>query len=191
MIIVVINVVTSVTIMIVVTACTSNLAGKGHAPSSIGSTNSQSTFAFSACMRSHGIHNFPDPDPAGRPFNVDPQQLGVSTSIYQSAEQACDHLLPTGGSLQQQTQQCLVLGDCPGSLVQRLLIIERRYARCMRTHGVPDFPDPSISAKGGRPVFDLSDAGMDPWSTDAPQFRTQDRQCRDAVGGPVPRLPFS
>jgi hypothetical protein len=155
------------------------------------SSNSVWTAAFSSCMRDHGIHGFPDPAPGGRPFSVDPQQLGVSSSRYLAAEQSCNHLLPAGGTLQQQTQQCLLFGDCPQSLVQRLLTIGRTYARCMRSHGVPDFPDPSISAKGGRPVFDLTVAGVDVQSTDSQQFRAKDQTCRRLIKVPMPNLPYT
>jgi hypothetical protein len=154
-----------------------------------GSSRSPSAAAFSACMRSHDVPNFPDPDPNGRPLQVDAQQLGVSDSLYQVAEHACSHLLPTGGSLEQQTHQCLLYGDCPPALVQQLLTIGRRYAQCMRAHGVPSWPDPTISAKGGRPVFDLTAAGIDPQSTDSPQLSSVDRECRQLIGGSIPRLP--
>ncbi len=115
----------------------------------------------------------------------------ASDSRYMTAEQDCQHLLPTGGSLQQQTHQCLLFGDCPQALVQQLLTVERQYAQCIRSQGVPNWPDPTISAKGGRPVFDLSDAGIDPRTADTSQFRAKDDECRHQAGGTVPVLPFS
>jgi hypothetical protein len=138
-------------------------------------------------MRSHGLPNFPDPDGRGN-FSVDAQQLGVSDSQYQAAETACQPLLPTGGSLQQQTNRCLSFGDCPPALVQQLLNDGQTYARCLRSHGVPNWPDPTIGAKG-RPVFDISSAGIDPQSTGSSQFRSEDRECRSLIGGSVPNLP--
>jgi hypothetical protein len=152
-----------------------------------GSTSSPSTVAYSRCMRSHGLPNFPDPDIKGNYPAVDPHHLGVSSTQYQAAEQACQHLLPTGGSLQQQTNQCLWFGNCPPALLQQLLDIEREYARCMRSHGVPKWPDPTINK--GRPAFDLSSAGIDPQSTSTSQFEAKDRECRRQIGGSVPTLP--
>ena len=166
-------------------------SGSGGSPSAGGSSSSPSADAFSACMRSHGVSNFPDPNAGGRPLEVDAQQLGVSDGLYQAVEQACQHLLPTGGSLQRRLHQCLLYGDCPETLVQPLMILERKYAECMRSHGVPNWPDPSISAKGGRPVFDLGTAGIDTQFTDSPQFRSKDRECRRLTGGSVPSLPFT
>jgi hypothetical protein len=166
-------------------------AGSGGSPSAGGSSGSASGVAFSACMRAHGVPDFPDPNADERPLEVDAQQLGVSDSLYQAAEQACLHLLPTGGSLQQLTHQCLLYGDCPQTLVQPLMTLERKYAECMRSHGVPNWPDPSISPKEGRPVFDLSGSGIDTQFTDSPQFRSTDLECRHLTGGSVPSLPYT
>jgi hypothetical protein len=175
------------------TACSRSPAStaSGGSSNAEGSTNSPSALAFSACMRAHGIPNFPDPTAGGRPLQVDAEQLGVSDSLYQAAEQACRHLLPTGGSLAQLTHQCLLYGDCPPTLMQPLMTLQRKYAQCMRSHGVPNWPDPSISAKGGRPVFDLGGTGIDVRFTDSPQFRSTDRACRSLPGGPVPSLPYT
>jgi hypothetical protein len=178
-------------LVLVAAACSgspSSTAGSSHTE---GSLRSPSAVAFSACMRSHGITNFPDPNPGGRPLEVDAQQLGVSDGLYQAAEQGCQDLLPTGGSLQQRLHQCLLYGDCPQTLMQPLMTIERNYAECMRSHGVPNWPDPSISAKGGRPVFDLTGTGIDTQFTDSPQFRSNDRECRLQTDGSVPSLPYT
>jgi hypothetical protein len=176
------------TTVLVLAGCGGNPSSAGSSPAG-GSTGSPSAVAYSACMRSHGVPNFPDPDSKGMPRQADPQQLGVSSSHYAAAEQACQHLLPTGGSLRQQTQQCLLFGDCAPALVQQLLTVGRQFAECLRAHGVPNWPDPSVSAKGGRPVFDLSDAGIDPRSAETPQFRAKEDDCRRQVGVTVPALP--
>ena len=61
------------------------------------SASTPSAIAYSGCMRAHGVPNFPDPDNSGNLRAVGPQQLGVSTSLYQAAEQTCRRALPTGG----------------------------------------------------------------------------------------------
>jgi hypothetical protein len=53
---------------------------------------------------------------------------------------------------------------------------------------MPNWPDPTVGAKG-RPVFDLTNAGIDPQATDSSQFRSKDLQCRRVVGSVVPTLP--
>ena len=179
------------TAVLAMVACSSggNPSSTGSSPPAGVATNSPSAVAYSACMRSHSVPNFPDPDSKGMPAPADPQQLGVSSSQLQTAEQACQPLLPTGGSLHQQTQQCLLYGDCPQALVQQIMTVERQYAQCLRSHGIPNWPDPIISAKGGRPVFDLSGAGIDPQSANSSQFRNTEYECQRLAGGPVPNLP--
>jgi hypothetical protein len=140
-------------------------------------------------MRSHGVPTFPDPDSKGNPPQADPQHLGVGSSRLQAAQTACQPLYPNNGSLQQQTQQCVSTGNCPQTLLQQLMTVERSYARCMRSHGVPTWPDPTVGAKG-RPVFDLSGAGIDPQSTDSSQFQSKEAACRSLVGS-VPNLPVT
>jgi hypothetical protein len=174
---------------LLVAACGGSPSSSGGSPQAGGSSSSPSAVAYSTCMRSHGVPNFPDPDSKGMPAQADPEQLGVSSSQYQAAEQVCQPLLPTGGSLQQRTQQCLLFGDCPPALVQQILNVERPFARCLRSHGAPNWPDPTISGKGGRPVFDLSDAGIDPRSAATPQFRATEEQCQRQAGVTVPALP--
>jgi hypothetical protein len=180
------------TAVLALAACSSggSPSSTGGSPQAGAATNFPSAVAYSACMRSNGVPNFPDPDSKGNPPQADPQHLGVSSSALQAAEQACQHLLPTSGSLQQQTQQCLLFGACPPTLLQQLLTVERSYAQCIRSHGLPNWPDPTVGAKG-RPVFDLSSAGIAPQSTDSSQFRATEGECRSLVGGSVPILPFT
>jgi hypothetical protein len=166
-----------------------SLGSSAAGSSSPSGSAAASGLGFPQCMRSHGVPNFPDPNANGKPLAVDAQQLGVSDSLYLAAERACQHLLPTTGSLQQLTHQCLLFGDCPQTLVRQLLTVERTYAQCLRSHGLPNWPDPTISPKGGRPVFDLTAAGIDTHVTDSSQFRSKDLECRRLIGGSVPSLP--
>jgi hypothetical protein len=103
------------------------------------------------------------------------------------AENACRYLLPnTSGSLLQQDQQCVSAGDCPPALVQRMLASGRTFAGCMRSHGVPNWPDPSIDtgAHQGVPFFDLSKEGIDDHLL---QIHAKMVQCVRLTGGlPVP-----
>ena len=71
--------------------------GSGGSSNTAGSTNSHQV-AFSRCMRSNGVSNYPDPDSSGVIPKESSQQLGVTTSKFQSAENACQHLLPNGGT---------------------------------------------------------------------------------------------
>jgi hypothetical protein len=142
--------------------------------------------AFSGCMRSHGVSNFPDPTSGGGLPKVSPRQLGVSSTQLQAAQTACQDLRPTGASLQQQAD-CLMAGDCPPAEVQQMLSAERKYARCMRSHRVANWPDPTINSQG-MPVFDVTKAGIDTHFVHSSRFNSPNRECQRLTGGaPVPR----
>jgi hypothetical protein len=69
----------------------------GGSASARGSANSQ-LLAFSRCMRSNGLSNFPDPQPGQTNAKYpNAQQLDVSSSQYDVAKGSCAHLLPNGG----------------------------------------------------------------------------------------------
>jgi hypothetical protein len=116
-------------------------------------TNSQplanQPLAFSHCMRSHGVSNFPDPSTSG----VWPKTqvyLAAGNPRFQGAIQACGQLLPDGGP-----------GVPPSSaVVQQIQNDMLKFARCMRSHGVPNWPDPTVDR--GRAVFDPEVVGIDP-----------------------------
>ncbi len=158
-------------------------AGSGGAPNATGST-APSAVGYSACMRSHGVPDYPDPDSSGQLPKGDAQQFGVSTSQYGSAQQACQYLLPTGGSLQQQEYQCMQNSDCPSALVQQMLGADRRLARCMRSHGVPNFPDPTIDSNG--PIFNITNAGISDAASHTSQFEATLTECGRLVGDNAP-----
>jgi hypothetical protein len=130
-------------------------AGPAQSPSAV----AYSPVAYSHCMRSHGVPAFPDPARTGAFPKASAQQLGVSDARLQAAQGACQHLLPDTASVGQQAQQCLAADACPQPLVQQMLTADRTFARCMRSHGVPGWPDPSLDAEG-RPVFDLIPVGI-------------------------------
>jgi hypothetical protein len=165
-------------------------AGSGGSPNAGGSATSTSAVAYSRCMRSHGVPNFPDPTSSGQVPKASAQQFGVSSSQLQAAQRACQHLYPNnGGSFQQSIQQCEETGDCPQAVVQQALNQGREFARCMRSHGVPNWPDPTTDSQG-RPFFDVSKAGMSHAYTHSSLIRTKAGECGRLVGGsagvPVP-----
>jgi hypothetical protein len=106
------------------------------------STNTQKALAYSQCMRSNSVLNFPDPNSSGAFPKVSAQQLGVSSTVFQAAQNHCRYLLPNGGSGPSQTQ------------VQQIVNGMLRFAQCMRSHGVSNWPDPVLDA-GGNPEFYL------------------------------------
>lgn len=150
-------------------ACSSgspSAAGSGGTPDGAGSASSPSAVAYSACMRSHGVPDFPDPPSSGQVPKASAQELGVSSSRFQAAQQACQHLIPNTGdtAAQQQEAQCAQTGNCPKAVVQRWMSGLLRLARCLRTHGEPNWPDPIITSLAGHPPtphFLYEQAGID------------------------------
>ena len=155
--------------LLLAAACGGNRSGIGSSgPAYVsGSTTSASNVAYSACMRSHGVPNYPDPDSSGQLPKPDAHHLGVNSTQLQATQQACQHLLPnTGRAINVgSVQQCMEADDCPRALVQQVLTQERRFAQCMRSRGVPNWPDP-VTDSQGRPVFaiSISKEGFNPYS---------------------------
>jgi hypothetical protein len=99
--------------------------------------------AFSACMRSHGLPNFPDPGSDGRIHAA----IDKGSQAYQAASRAC-HALDTGGGVVSRQTRAQLEQQLP-----RLLA----FAKCMRAHGVPKFADPEISPNGHSIAFAVVD----------------------------------
>jgi hypothetical protein len=147
----------------------------GGSSNANGSANSR-LVAYSQCMRSTGVPNFPDPAGGVLP-KVSAQELRVSSSQLQVAQGACQHLLPaTGGSLTGSSlRQCYLAGACPQALVQQALSAGREFAQCMRSHGAPDWPDPTVDSQG-RPLFNITVPRPPP-----PQVNTAINECERLV----------
>ena len=139
------------------TGSPANTSGTANTGSPGGTTHSQSAVAFSHCMRSHGLPDYPDPSGNGTLPKTSAQLLGVSSSVFDAAQRACQQLLPaTGGALTARSiQQCYLAFVCPQALVQQALSAGREFAQCMRSHGVPYWPDPTLDAQG-RPLFNIN-----------------------------------
>lgn len=148
-----------------VVACAAMLAGCGGG-SSPGTSGESSAYAkaeaYARCMRSHGVPGFPDPDAQGRFPPV--QGNGVRQAV-QSAENACQGVRPGGAQGGKQQQQ--------GRQTQAL-----NFSKCMRAHGIPNFPDPSASNGG----MGYNMAGVD---THSPQYQSAQQACRSqqSAGG--------
>jgi hypothetical protein len=162
-------------------ACTGGGTGGGAAGSSPagGSTSSPSAVAYSACMRTHGVPNYPDPGSDGQVPKGDAQAFGVSNSQFRAAQRGCQQLLPNSDTTS--LTQCLGTGNCPHAVVQRALEEGRTFARCMRNHGVPNWPDPTIDSTG-RPSFQVTTAGISIDSTRSPQMLAKIGDCQNQPG---------
>ena len=80
-------------------------------------------------MRSHGVPNFPDPSPGGP--GVIPSSINPQAPAFLSAQKACAKFV--GG------------GENRGAGAEMEKLALPNLAKCMRAHGLPNFPDPTTS----------------------------------------------
>jgi len=101
---------------------------------------------YAACVREHGVPNFPDPSANGG-FMVRVE----SSPAFKAAQATCHKLLPGGGP------------PAPGSATHpsaQALASMLKTSQCMRRHGIYDFPDPGSRMPSNPPhrgvVTDMS-----------------------------------
>jgi hypothetical protein len=99
-------------------------------------------------MHSHGAPSFPDADSSGA-IPKDKIIPLTGSPRFQAAESACQHVMPAGGLGPENAAQ-----RTPNRLADALA-----FARCMRDHGFPSFPDPT--AHGELTLHTVTAAGID------------------------------
>jgi hypothetical protein len=110
----------------------------------------QTALIYARCMRSSGLPGFPDPNADGT-FHLQPGAgIDPSSPAFRAAQAKCQKLLPGGGP----PAPGATTNPSPQTLAKMLNI-----ARCMRRHGIFNFPDPRTSVpanpfgSGGRGVI--------------------------------------
>jgi hypothetical protein len=154
-------------------------AACGSSPSSPGTSGSSSNRAaaaalqFASCMRDHGVTNFADPQvtttPGGGSVAVRqavPAGAGLSPK-FKAAQNACKGILPPPGS------------GGPGHQGPSKQVF-LAFARCLRSHGISDFPDPN--AQGQLTLQMISAAGVD---LKAPSFPSAAKACVGVTHGQI------
>jgi hypothetical protein len=94
------------------------------------SPNAGPALQFARCMRAHGVSSFPDPKPGSGGIQI-PDNLNPQSPSFRSAQQACKQFLP------------IKSGPLATAAADRQAAL--KLAKCMRAHGVPQFPDPLLS----------------------------------------------
>lgn len=146
---------------------TTTIASAGASSTNSSEASNQSEeLKFAQCMRSHGISNYPDPSANGSTLQgilkagLDPQ-----LPTYQAALQSCKKYTPAG---------YLTPAQSAADNAKGLLL-----SQCMRSHGVPNFPDPS-AGPNGQQVINLNPEHIDPNSS---IVQAAQRACQKAVPG--------
>ncbi|HXA42080.1 MAG TPA: hypothetical protein VNV65_04095 [Candidatus Solibacter sp.] len=112
----------------------------------------QQSLHFVQCMRQHGV-DLPDPSAdgsitihgsasgtgdSGGPSLSGPGGLDPNSPTFQAAQTACQKYAPNGGKTTATSQ------DIKANQAKGL-----KFSQCMRSHGLPNFPDPQSNSSGG------------------------------------------
>ena len=126
----------------------------------------QKMVKFAQCMRTHGEPEFPEPSEGGiRIQDHNGHGPNPESARFQAAEKACKQYAPAR--------------QAP-SPAQQAKIQEQalKFSACMRSHGVPDFPDPEFKNGGGAVRLKIGKSGgINPSS---PQFQAAAKACQSA-----------
>jgi hypothetical protein len=132
-------------------------------------------------MRAHGLSDFPDPNGQGQiSLSAQPgSDLAPDNPLFQSAQQACKSLEPAPTPAEQAQFHTAGLN----------------YAKCMRTQGIKDFPDPpsasgpataQSNANGSGSGMSINGVPVKPGSDldpNNPLFQAADKSCRHFLAG--------
>jgi hypothetical protein len=150
-------------------------AGSGSTPTTAASAANQGApsltpaqraaqLAYSRCMQTHGVPNFPDPDSQGHiTVQGGPgSAFDPNSPTFQNAEKACQSKQPKPTAAQQ------------AQAYRNLL----RISQCMRAHGIKDFPDPPNPAtNGGRVNLKISGSPGSDLNPNNPLFQRAQAKC--------------
>jgi len=138
-----------------------------------GSGATTGPLAFSACMRAHGLPEFPDLSGGGMQFSNPNGQTAINGVVlkesfaqFQTARQAC-----------QSTLGAAITNGAPNPSLQQAMA----YSHCMQSHGVPNFPDPKVN--GGVVTMQMGNSGID---SNSPQFQTAQTACQSVLSSGLP-----
>jgi hypothetical protein len=154
-----------------VASSTSSAAGSSAAAAS----RDHALLLAGRCLRQHGIPNFPDPiiassGPAKGQTILDKRGfLAVPKSVASQAILACRTALEQAG---------IHSSSHPGASPQEIQNL-LAFARCMRNHGVSNFPDPNSQGE-----FDFTGTGINQASPSQAQLATA-RTCLPTAHGAV------
>jgi len=128
-------------------------------------------FAFSRCMRTHGVSGFPDPQVTTSPGQTSIRIRAVAkdngSPQFKAAQQACQHLLPGPQNVSPAQRQARA----------RALLA---FARCLRGHGLAKFPDPD--SQGQLTIEMINAAGI---NLHAPNVLPAARACVGVTHGVI------
>ncbi len=146
-------------------------SGGGSSSPESSAGNQQKMVRFAQCMRTHGEPEFPEPSEGGiRIQNHNGHGPNPESARFQAAEKACSKYAPSKVAPSPAEQAKMQEGAL-------------KFSACMRSHGVPNFPDPEFHKQlgGVRVRIGGKGSGIDP---NSPQFRAAQKTCQSDLPGP-------
>jgi hypothetical protein len=153
----------AVALTLVLTACGGN--GGGKSPADREREAREAALNYAQCMREHGV-DVPDPSfEGGGVTRIGPDE-DVPSGKVREAEQACRKYDPEANApkLSEEEQQ-------------EMREAALANARCMREHGIENFPDPTFNDRGAMLRIG-KDSGIDP---NDPDFKAAQEACKDTL----------
>jgi hypothetical protein len=150
--------------------------GSSAAPPAVGSQGlsaiTTQALAYAKCMRSHGIPNFPDPT-----VHDNAQSQSVAFGMPSGVEAHSPQYLSAAKLCQKQTG----FGHISPAQLQQGMNAMLKYAECMRSHGITNFPDPAENRQNIS--FNFTGTGLD---QNSPQFKAANKACQTFLPGGGP-----
>jgi hypothetical protein len=146
--------------------CGSSATGTNPSPSgsASGGSYAEKLVAFAQCMRQNGVPSFPDPVDGRLNLVATPDSpLNPNNPLFQSARDKCKALEPPGA-----------LGGAQNAQQQEQML---KFVNCMRSNGVPNFPDPQQN--GGI----MMTGGPNQIDPNSPAFQKAMQTCRNLLPG--------
>jgi hypothetical protein len=131
-------------------------------------------FRYSACMRAHGLPNFPDPQVSTSQgqtqvaIRLVAGKADVGSPQFKTAQQACRAILPAPRNVSATGRSAARTQDLVA------------FAKCLRTHGLANFPDPN--GQGQLTAEMITAAGID---LHAPNVLPAARACVGVTHGTI------
>jgi hypothetical protein len=192
---------TSVLSVLAVSAAIAGCGGSHPSGSGTGTINAASihnaALKFSACVRSHGVPDFPDPSSSSgggqqiqatpKKMTVDGHALSESPRLVQKAMQQCQKYAPEAKG-----------PPISAAQLTRIKAGALAMAKCMRANGVPNFPDPQVgTGQGGHGVSIGISAGAPgskhghgaPFNPQSPSFKAAQKKCQPLMTKVMPGSP--
>jgi hypothetical protein len=147
-------------------------SGGGTPESNETSAAAQQKFVkFAQCMRTHGEPEFPEPTEGHiQIHSQNGHGPNPESPQFQAAEKACSKYAPA---------------RVAPSPAQQAKMQEQalKMSACMRSHGVPNFPDPKFSSSGGGVRVRIKAGGSSGLNPSSPQFQAAMKACQSNLPG--------